>query len=185
MKNEEKIQKLPEWIKRIVIFLKKMHVPAKAIYISMSVLATIWFLIRVIPKPSRATYPCMQVATPMMSGFVIWILAASGAAFAFNKAKHKLFEAKYLAAILFIAIGIGATSVFMTRSSKDAKAENLQIWYKPNLPLGVAKGMFPGRVAWGHNPKIASWDGKKYSRFLLNNVRRYFRFCKRNAKIKM
>ena len=137
-----------------------MHVPAKAIYISMSVLATIWFLIRVIPKPSRATYPCMQVATPMMSGFVIWILAASGAAFAFNKAKHKLFEAKYLAAILFIAIGIGATSVFMSKSSKDAKAENLQIWYKPNLPLGVAKGMFPGRVAWGHNPKIASWDGK-------------------------
>jgi hypothetical protein len=160
MSIEERIQKLPEWIKRIVNFLNKIHVPAKLVYISMSVLAIVWFLIRVIPKPSRAAYPCMQVAAPMMSGFVIWILAASGAAFAFQKAKHKLFEAKYLAAILFIALGIGATSVFMTKSSKDVQAENLKIWYKPNIPLGEAKGIFPGRVVWGHDTKIASWDGK-------------------------
>jgi hypothetical protein len=160
MNIEDRIKKLPEWIKRIFIFLKKMRVPGKAIYISMSILATIWFLVRVIPKPSRANYPCMQVAAPMMTGFVIWILAATGAAFAFKKAKHKLFEAKYLAAILFIALGIVATSVFISKSSKDAHAENLKIWYKPNIPLGVAKGIFPGRVVWGHDTKIASWDGK-------------------------
>ncbi len=28
-------------------------------------LALIWFLIRVIPKPSRATYPCQRVAFPL------------------------------------------------------------------------------------------------------------------------
>jgi len=160
MSIEERIQKLPEWIKRIVNFLKRMRVPAKAVYISMSVLATVWFLVRVIPKPSRAVYPCMQVAAPMMSGFVIWILAFSGAAFAFQKAKLKLFEARYLAAGLFLIVGIVSTSVFMVRSAKETKAENLKVWYKPNIPLGEAKGMFPGRVSWGHNPKIASWDEK-------------------------
>ncbi len=160
MSIEERIQKLPEWIKRIVNFLKRMRVPAKAVYISMSVLATVWFLVRVIPKPSRAAYPCMQVAAPMMSGFVIWILAFSGAAFAFQKAKHKLFEARYLAAGLFLIVGIVSTSVFMARSAKQTQAENLKVWYKPNIPLGEAKGMFPGRVSWGHNPKIASWDEK-------------------------
>jgi len=159
MNQEERFQKLPEWIKRTVIFLKKMRVPAKMVYILISVLATIWFLIRVIPKPSRATYPCMQVAAPIMSSFVIWMLAITGAAFAFKKAKHKLFEAKYIAAGLFLVLGIVSTSVFMARSSKESKAANLEIWYKPNIPLGVAKGNFPGRVAWGHNPKIASWDG--------------------------
>jgi len=41
------------------------------VYIVISVLATIWFLIRVIPKPSRAAYPCMQVVAPVMSGFAI------------------------------------------------------------------------------------------------------------------
>jgi len=29
--------------------------------------ALIWFLVRVIPKPSRVTYPCMKVAAPLAS----------------------------------------------------------------------------------------------------------------------
>ena len=84
-----------------MLFLSKIKVPAKLVYIVISVLATIWFLVRVIPKPSRATYPCMQVVAPIMSGFVIWLIALSGAAFAFRKAKHKLLEARYIAAFLF------------------------------------------------------------------------------------
>lgn len=160
MLTEERIQKFPGWIKRILGFLKRIKVPAQIVYVLISVLATIWFLIRVIPKPSRAAYPCMQVAAPMMSGFVLWILAFSGATLAFRKAKHQFIQAKYLAAGLFLILGIGAASVLVSRSSKETKAENLKIWYKPNIPLGEAKGMFPGRVVWGHNPKIASWDGK-------------------------
>lgn len=158
---EKRLEKLPDWIKHIVILLRKVNVPAKIVYTLISILATVWFLIRVVPKPTRAAYPCMQVAAPIMSSFVIWILALTGAAFAFKKAKHKLFEAKYVAAGLFLVLGITAISVFSFQSSKQAKAETgkLQIWYKPNVPFGVARGMFPGRVAWGHNPKIASWDG--------------------------
>jgi hypothetical protein len=163
MITKERIQKLPDWLKRILNFLQKMRVPGKMVYIVVSILASVWFLIRVIPKPSRATYPCMQIAAPVMSGFVIWILALTGAGFAFRKAKNKLFEARYLAAGLFLILGIGATSVFVANSAKESKAAksaSLDIWYKPNIPLGEAKGMFPGRVVWGHNTKIASWDGK-------------------------
>jgi len=29
----------------------------------------------------------------------------------------------------------------------------------PNTPLGVGRGIHPGRVAWSHEPKVASWDG--------------------------
>ncbi len=28
-----------------------------------------------------------------------------------------------------------------------------------NRPIGVAKGIFPGRVAWTHDPAVATWDG--------------------------
>ena len=35
--------------------------------------ALIWFLIRVIPKPSRATYPCQRAAFPIATTFVIWL----------------------------------------------------------------------------------------------------------------
>ncbi len=43
-------------------------------FILTGIASTVWFLIRVIPKPSRATYPCMRAAAPIMSGFVIYIL---------------------------------------------------------------------------------------------------------------
>jgi hypothetical protein len=33
----------------------------------------LWFLVRVIPKPSRATYPCQRLAAPLASGFVVWM----------------------------------------------------------------------------------------------------------------
>lgn len=36
--------------------------------------ALVWFLVRVIPKPSRATYPCQRAAFPIASGFVIYLL---------------------------------------------------------------------------------------------------------------
>ena len=31
--------------------------------------ALVWFLLRVIPKPSRAAYPCQRAAAPLASGF--------------------------------------------------------------------------------------------------------------------
>ncbi|NOR74998.1 MAG: hypothetical protein GQ525_07545, partial [Draconibacterium sp.] len=110
MITEERLQKLPNWIKKVTRFLTKTKVPAKVVYIVISIFATLWFLFRVIPKPSRALYPCMQVAAPIMSSFVIWVLALTGAVVAFKKAKYKLVEAKYLAAGLFLILGIGASS---------------------------------------------------------------------------
>jgi len=130
--------------------------------IVLGITSTVWFLIRVIPKPQRATYPCMQASAPLMSGFVIWLITLLGSSLAFKKAKQRFTEARYVAAALFLIVGIGAAFLITSKSPVEAKASSnaLQIWYKPNVPLGEAKGMFPGRVTWGHNNKIASWDGK-------------------------
>ena len=136
---------------------KKHWVQLSFIFLGIS--STIWFLIRVIPKPSRAAYPCMQAASPMMSGFVIWILSLTGATFAFKEAKRKLLETKYIAAALFLLLGIAGAFFLTAQSNAVTSSTKLEIWYKPNIPLGVAKGIHPGRVAWGHNPKISSWDG--------------------------
>ena len=38
-----------------------------------------WFLVRVLPKPSRAAYPCQQAAFPLASGFVVWLAGLFGA----------------------------------------------------------------------------------------------------------
>jgi hypothetical protein len=163
MITEERIQKLPGWIRRIIDFLRRMQVPGRIVYITIPILATLWFLVRVIPKPSRATYPCMQIAAPVMSGFVLWILAVTGATFAIKKAKTKFLEAKYIAASIFLVLGISSVAIYSDTSEAKPSPAGLDIWYKPNMPLGIARGIDPGRVVWGHNPKIASWDGKTAS----------------------
>ena len=46
----------------------------------------IWFLIRVIPNPTRAAYPCMKVAAPIASTFIVYIVGFITSIFAFSKA---------------------------------------------------------------------------------------------------
>ncbi len=170
--SEERFQKLPIWIKRNVIFMKRLRVPGKIAGILISVLATLWFLIRVIPKPSRATYPCMQIAAPVMSGFVLWIIAVTGAAFAFKNAKQKLLQTKYFPALLFLVLAISSVSIYSLQSDAKADSAKLEIWYKPNIPLGVAKGIFPGQGRMGAQPKVASWDGKQASGGMMITIAR-------------
>ncbi|MBP1657311.1 MAG: hypothetical protein H6Q31_1912, partial [Bacteroidetes bacterium] len=48
------------------------------LWIVVGLASAIWVLIRVIPKPSRATYPCQKVAQPLAAGFVVWLLGLVG-----------------------------------------------------------------------------------------------------------
>jgi hypothetical protein len=82
------------------------HFPPKLLFYLMGVISTIWFIVRVIPKPSRATYPCMQVAAPFMSGFVVYLLSLGGITLALKKAKKNLFQARYIAAAAFFAVAL-------------------------------------------------------------------------------
>jgi hypothetical protein len=157
---ENRLRNTPGWIRRAIASLKKLKFPARLVYIVFSVLATLWFLVRVIPKPSRATYPCMQAAAPVMSGFIIWLIYMSGASMAFKKARQKVAEAKYLAAVILIMTGIGAAALFTIRTARESKAGPIEAWYQPNVPVGNARGIHPGRVAWAHNPGTALWDGE-------------------------
>ena len=81
-------EKRNQQIKKTLIF--------KVLFIATGVLSTIWFLIRVIPKPSRATYPCIRTVTPIMSSFVIYLIAISGSVLAFKNTKRLLANKKYI-----------------------------------------------------------------------------------------
>ena len=63
----------------------------------------LWFLIRVIPKPSRAAYPCQRAAFPLASGFVVWLTGIIVSSLAYRKAKRLAGRARYVAAGLIIA----------------------------------------------------------------------------------
>ena len=74
---------------------------ARIMFIVLGISSTVWFLIRVIPKLQRATYPCMRAAAPVMSAFVIYLITLSGTVFAFKKAKNHFLKARYLYAAAF------------------------------------------------------------------------------------
>ena len=126
--------------------LEKIRIPAKLIFIVMGIASTLWFVFRVIPKPSRAAYPCMRAAAPFMSSFIIYVLALGTTVFAFRKAKQKLIEAKYLLAGVLLLGSVISAAVFLIQDVRESKAATLPD--APNTPMGDAQGIKPGRVTW-------------------------------------
>jgi hypothetical protein len=114
---------------------------------------------RVVPKPSRATYPCQRVAAPLASAFVIWILGLFGSAMICRRARSLLDRSRYvLAALCAVAVvAILWTAISATENNPAAAA------FSPsepaNSPMGVAKGIHPGRVVWVRDENATSWDG--------------------------
>lgn len=119
------------------------------------ILSLTWFLVRVIPKPIRATYPCMRVAAPMASGFVVYILGLTASIFALKKARVYFQKSSYITAITLLFAGLIAGVTGLLNESQPVRANTFAAASDPlgiNNPVGVAKGIFPGRVVWVHDP---------------------------------
>lgn len=129
----------------------------------MGILSTIWFLVRVIPKPSRAGYPCMRAAFPIMTGFIVWILGVTGSIVAIREAKKRIVAGKYMIAAAFIIAGLSfAVTSFVQHHKKALAAENYvdNSVFEPNQPIGVGHGSHPGRVVWVHDADATNEDAE-------------------------
>jgi len=133
-------------------------------------LSLIWFLIRVIPKPSRATYPCQRFAAPLASGFVVWITGLIGSALAYRKARQVLRESRYVLAGICITAGVMAVWLPLTITEQNSATAAFLPSEQPNSPMGIAQGIYPGRVVWVHDPGATSWDGATGSWWDDNNT---------------
>ncbi len=119
-------------------------------------LALLWFLVRVIPKPSRAAYPCQRAAFPLASGFIIWLAGALASITSVRRAKRSLAQSRYALCVVLLAVSVG--SVWLAQSMT---AEQALYADEPaaNAPIGNAKGIHPGRVVWVHDPDATDWAG--------------------------
>ena len=119
----------------------------------MGFLSLLWFLVRVIPKPSRAAYPCQRAAFPVASSFVVWLTALLGSSFAWRKFLRR--DARVWQACLWCAAALALGALVVT------SLPTVRSWAgnPPHDVLGVAKGIFPGRVVWVHAPEATSWAG--------------------------
>ena len=123
-----------------------------------------WFLVRVLPKPSRASYPCQRAAAPMATGFVLWLAGLAAPAALFRKARRLSQSGRSQAAGVIIVLAIVAAVTWSLGNSPSALRafEKGDAPYKlldgPLPPIGSGKGIHPGRVVWVHDPKAVSWN---------------------------
>jgi hypothetical protein len=89
----------------------------------------------------------MRATAPIMSGFIIYLLGVATAAVAIKRVKQHLFNGKYAAAGIFVLIAIGSAIFSLAHDERPVYA-NSKTLLGPNQPIGVAKGIFPGRVVW-------------------------------------
>ena len=125
-------------------------------FLTVGFLSLVWFLVRVIPKPSRVAYPCQRVAAPLAGGFLVWLAGLVGSVLTYRKARS-LFGQSRLAlacACLVLAVMAGLITL-MTMPERMVLAEPST----PNAPIGVARGLHPGRVVWVHDPTATDWAG--------------------------
>ncbi len=146
-------------LKKISVFLIRLMVcfrmSARLLLILTGIISTTWFLIRVIPKPSRATYPCMQATAPLMSGFIIYLLSLGGVVVFFRRAKAAFSNSRYIASGMLIICVIAGFIIVLANSAHDIYGLSLQDSGPedgPNQPVGEALGVNPGRVVWMWNP---------------------------------
>ncbi|UCD50495.1 MAG: hypothetical protein JSW27_23590, partial [Phycisphaerales bacterium] len=119
----------------------------------------VWFLIRVIPKPSRATYPCQRFAAPLASGFVVWLTGIVGSTLVYRRARRLFRESRYVVGSVLL---VGAVTLIWgaLTITADRRAQAWEPSEPLNSPMGTGKGIHPGRVAWVHEPEATHWDGR-------------------------
>jgi hypothetical protein len=144
------MKKLIISIKRKLHATKQWKTPGLFIFLATGIASTVWFLFRVVPKPSRATYPCMRASAPLMSAFVIYLISITTSVFAFKKAGINIKRTRYMTAGVFLLVAI--VSIFISGSVNNPRISASQLIDKnsliPNDPIGTARGIHPGRVVW-------------------------------------
>ena len=129
------------------------QLPFKTLFFFMGIISTIWFLVRVIPKPSRAAYPCMKTAAPFMSGFIMYLITLTSTSFVIRLAGRKFKKSMYLAGSALIVVAAFSSLLFLGSNPVKLRADittPLAI-HTANEAMGEGIGIFPGRVVW-------AWD---------------------------
>jgi hypothetical protein len=158
IKYKFEIEKLKGKLGKIREWMRSHHIHPRILFYILGIISTIWFLIRVIPKPGRAAYPCMRVAAPFMSGLIIYLLAVAGITMASRKTRKKIISVRYASSFLLV---FGVIITMAITPSKNANTpQNIKVKTGPddgpNQPMGKALGINPGRVIWAWDPKATN-----------------------------
>lgn len=128
----------------------RQWISPRTAFIGMGILSGIWIFWRVLTKPSRASYPCIRVAAPVMSAFIVYLLSLASQVMIFRVFRRRFRNIGFLPAVAFVGAIGGSVILTNLMNPSGAKAFPLvdKAAFIANDPIGVAKGIHPGRVVW-------------------------------------
>jgi uncharacterized protein (DUF362 family) len=99
-------------------------------------LSLVWFLLRVIPKPDRATYPCQRAAFPLASAFVIWVTGVAASTALGLRARTQWRRSRPALAVLFVGLAalIALPTLVLQSSSGQAGLAGIRNALLPSVP---------------------------------------------------
>jgi hypothetical protein len=127
------------------------------------IIAIIWFLIRVVPAPQRARYPCQQVAISISLGYIaFWGILFTGLVIWLRNVKTKF--AKTIPTVFagFVVLFTITGAVFATNYFQGEQPAATSWDPIPKEPMGVGTGVSPGRVVWVWNPNATEEELEGY-----------------------
>ncbi len=117
------------------------------------IIAIIWFLVRVVPKPQRAQYPCQQVAMSISLGYIaFWSILFTGLVVWLRTAKTRFTKTIPTIATGFIVVFTITGAVFATNYFQSEQPSAVSWDPIPKDPMGTGTGGTPGGVVWVWNP---------------------------------
>jgi len=150
-----------------IVKIRFDNVYAKIAFPLVGILAITWFLIRVLPKPSRLTYPCQQVAAGIGGSFLFYLIGIVTSWSIYRQIRKRV---RKRPALMVFSTTVIIISIIWTVTAAQDKANPGDRFVMtatnpegPNKPMGVGKGIFPGRVVWVRDTASTDWDGVEKS----------------------
>ncbi len=142
---------------RIVGIRRDTHM-SRLLFPVIGLIAILWFLVRVLPKPDRAAYPCQRVAVGIGCSFLAYAAIVFGSFSLFRTVRRNL-TISMLIGLIVLSVAFGGIATVVTDSLfAEAVVEVLTPPEGVNQPMGKARGIHPGRVVWVQDFDATSWD---------------------------
>lgn len=124
--------------------------------------ALVWLLFRVIPKPSRITYPCVRSSAPLAMLFLAWAGGLFPAMLGIGdkepgKRRKRIIWGISMGAV--IALSIVFFGSYIPVPAGGVLFSGPATVLEEHGPLGIPRGIHPGRVVWAFDPQATRWDG--------------------------
>lgn len=112
---------------KIINRLKKTNTRPRTIIIITGIISTVWFIIRLIQKPSCAAHPCMKVAAPVMPGFILYLMSIWGVVLASVRTRSKFINVRFIATFLLITGVVTVMAVTPAGQNKKTSASETAV----------------------------------------------------------